>query len=133
MLRVDTDPLKFDRISHQEITLDAASSKDSMSEPGSGGEEAADYGSIGDEEDARVWIISVPLVKRSTSMDLQNGNSKSDVQEYDNEIAQFMASSYKQHGGGTNDPSLCELDEYDLYEGYDNVVSDFTGKQNCFL
>ncbi|GJW70328.1 pentatricopeptide repeat-containing protein [Tanacetum coccineum] len=31
-------------LSDEEITLDAASSKDSMSEPGSGGEEAADYG-----------------------------------------------------------------------------------------
>ncbi|GJX58757.1 GDSL esterase/lipase EXL3-like protein, partial [Tanacetum coccineum] len=57
----------------------------------------------------------------STSMDLQEDNSKRDVKEYDNEIAQFMASPYKRHGGGPNDSNLHEFDEYDLYDGYDDV------------
>ncbi|GKB58339.1 hypothetical protein Tco_0914525 [Tanacetum coccineum] len=60
----------------------------------------------------------------STLMDLQDGNSKSDVEEYDNETDQFIASSYKRHGGSTNDPILHKLDEYDLYDSYDYVVSD---------
>ncbi|GJS68327.1 hypothetical protein Tco_0682892 [Tanacetum coccineum] len=52
--------------------------------------------------------------KRSMIMDLQDGDSKSEVEEYDNETAQFIASSYKRHGGGTNYPYLRELDEYDF-------------------
>ncbi|GJT00925.1 hypothetical protein Tco_0822094 [Tanacetum coccineum] len=62
----------------------------------------------------------------STLLDMQDDNSKSNVEKCDNETAQFMDSSYKRHGGETNDPSLCELDEYDLYDGYDDVVLDLT-------
>nr|GEW67015.1 hypothetical protein [Tanacetum cinerariifolium] len=65
-----------------------------------------------------------------TSMDLQEGISKSDVEEYENETAQFMAFSYKRHGGGTNDLSLRELDEYHLYDGYGIRIN---GRTNCIL
>nr|GEV25511.1 putative alpha/beta hydrolase fold protein [Tanacetum cinerariifolium] len=68
----------------------------------------------------------------STSMDLQDDNSKSNIEEYDNGTTQFMASSYKRHGGRTNNPSLHELDEYYLYDGYDDVVSDLTEEQTAF-
>ena len=43
-----------------------------------------------------------------------------------------MTSSYKQHGDRTNDYSIRELDEYDLYDGYDDVVSDLTKEQLAF-
>ena len=37
-----------------------------------------------------------------------------------------MTSSYKRYGDGTNEPSLRELDEYDLYDGYEDMVLDLT-------
>ncbi|GJX18695.1 hypothetical protein Tco_0221372 [Tanacetum coccineum] len=74
------------------------------------------------------WVTVESGSMPSTSMDLQDSNSESDVKEYDNETAQFMTFSYKRHGGCTNDPSLCELDEYDLYDGYHDVASNLTEK-----
>ncbi|GJS76165.1 hypothetical protein Tco_0726046 [Tanacetum coccineum] len=62
----------------------------------------------------------------STLLDMQDDKSKSDVEKCDNETAQSMDSSYKRHRGETNDLSLCELDEYDFYDGYDDVVLDLT-------
>ena len=44
-------------------------------------------------KDKRVTMESGSMP--SSSMDLQDGDSESEVEEYDNETAQFMASSYK--------------------------------------
>ncbi|GJW19323.1 hypothetical protein Tco_0026759 [Tanacetum coccineum] len=67
------------------------------------------------------WATVESGSMHSTLIDLQDGNSESDTEEYDNKTAEYMSSSSKRHGGGTNDPSVRELDEYDLYDGYDDV------------
>ena len=45
----------------------------------------------------------------STSMDVQDGNSESGVEEYNNETAQIVSFSYKRYGDEINEPSLREM------------------------
>ncbi|GJW18985.1 hypothetical protein Tco_0026421 [Tanacetum coccineum] len=79
-------------------------------------------GSISDVEDARgVGHLSTISEKEVNNLEEHGPTLVINVEEYDNETAEYMSSLSKRHGGGINDPSVRELDEYDLYDGYDDV------------
>nr|GEV58429.1 putative reverse transcriptase domain-containing protein [Tanacetum cinerariifolium] len=88
-------------------------------------------GSMRDVKDYKVMGHFSTISEKEVN-NLKERESKPDHVESDNETAQFMVSSYKRHDGGINDPSLCELDEYDLYDGYDDVVLYLMEEQIAF-
>ncbi|GJW18982.1 hypothetical protein Tco_0026418 [Tanacetum coccineum] len=81
--------------------------------------------SISDVEDARgVGHLSTISEKEVNNLE-EHGPTL-----YDNETVEYMSSSSKRHGGGTNDPSVRELDDYDLYDGYDDVGEELEGSDD---
>ncbi|GJX81573.1 hypothetical protein Tco_0331054 [Tanacetum coccineum] len=77
------------------------------------------------EKEVNLTSASIP----STAMEEQVEKSYSEVEDIDGDTARFMASLSNRAGGGANDASLLEDEDYGIYDGYKDDAYDLSEEQ----